>query len=82
MKYDDEKNTINEEILELPVDIVEKLVCKQLLNPINTENSFFIQQYFKANWFKNESLTLIYTFLLNYYKKYNNILRKRLFIKY
>ena len=72
MKYDNEKNTINEEILELPVDIVEKLVCKQLLNPINTENSFFIQQYFKANWFKNESLTLIYTFLLNYYKKYNN----------
>ena len=64
MKYDNEKNTINEEILELPVDIVEKLVCKQLLNPINTENSFFIQQYFKANWFKNESLTLIYTFLL------------------
>ena len=42
MKYDNEKNTINEEILELPVDIVEKLVCKQLLNPINTETVLLI----------------------------------------
>lgn len=81
MNYKNEETNSNEEMLELPADLVEKIVCKQLLNPNNADNSFFIQQYFKANWFKNESLVLIYSLLLNYYKKYNNYPTKEIIYK-
>ena len=62
---------INTEILELPENLVEELVCKQLLNPSEMENSMFIQQNFKAQWFKNENLTTIFTICRNYWLKYN-----------
>ena len=62
---------IDTEILELPENLVEELVCKQLLNPSEMENSMFIQQNFKAQWFKNENLTTIFTICRNYWLKYN-----------
>lgn len=64
-------NLIDEELLELPETLVEQFICKQLLNPVNIENSIFVQQNFKCQWFKGDSLKLIYSFLLNYWKKYN-----------
>lgn len=62
---------IDTEILELPENLVEELVCKQLLNPSEMENAMFIQQNFKAQWFKNENLTTIFTICRNYWLKYN-----------
>lgn len=71
------QNTYNEdtfdiESLELPELLVENLICKQLLNPINVENSLFVQQHFKSQWFKNESLPILFSFLMNYWKKYES----------
>lgn len=63
---------IDTEILELPENLVEQLVCKQLLNPLEVENSMFIQQNFKAQWFKNEDLIPIFQICRNYWMKYNN----------
>jgi hypothetical protein len=68
------QNNYNEEldfdVLELPESLVENLVCKQLLNPLYIENSLFVQEHFKSQWFKNESLVTLFSFLRNYWKKY------------
>lgn len=74
---DKKQTTYNEETfdiesLELPELLVEDLICKQLLNPINVENSLFVQQHFSINWFKNESLITLFSFLKNYWKKYES----------
>lgn len=71
------QNTYNEdtfdfELLELPEPLVENLICKQLLDPIRTENSLFVQQHFKSQWFKNENLITLFSFLMNYWKKYES----------
>lgn len=83
MKYESKNNISesSEEILELPINFVEKLICKQLLNPVEIENALFVQQYFKANWFKNEHLKLLYLFLINYWKKYGNCPKKEIVYK-
>lgn len=65
-----EKSNDNE-ILELPEEFVEELVCKQLLSPLYPENALFVQQNFKSNWFKNDKIALLYKVLDNYWKKYN-----------
>jgi hypothetical protein len=65
-------NLIDDELLELPEPVVENLICKQLLNPVNVENSLFVQQHFKSEWFKNDSLTTLFSFLMNYWKKYES----------
>jgi len=62
---------VDTEILELPEALVEQLVCKQVLNPVEVENSMFIQQNFKAQWFKNEELTTLFQICRNYWLKYN-----------
>ena len=66
------KEFIDEEMLELSETTVEQLIVKQLLNPLDSVNSLFIRQHFKSNWFKNENLTTIYSFLNNYWAKYSS----------
>lgn len=68
--------TNNDEILELPDELVEKLVCKQLISPLYSENSIFIHQNFNANWFKDEHIKKLFKALQLYYTKYNKIPNK------
>ena len=65
------KEFIDEEMLELPESTVEQLIVKQLLDPLDSVNSLFIRQHFKSNWFTNENLKTIYSFLNNYWAKYS-----------
>ena len=62
-------NDLNEELLELPEEFVEQLVCKQLLSPENSENTLFIHQNFKSDWFKSQPLKQLYKILYSYYEK-------------
>lgn len=72
---------IDEELLELPQQLVEDLICKQLLNPQHIENSIFVRQHFLSDWFQDKNLIALYTLLLNYWKKYNAAPAKQLIQK-
>lgn len=60
------------ESLELPLDLVEKLICKQLLTPINSEITNLVLNFFHPKYYMNQDLKIIWTLLNNYWKKYNN----------
>lgn len=64
---------IDTEQLELSESTVEQLIVKQLLSPVDGINSIFVSQYFKPSWLKNDRLQIIFSFLLNYWKKYESI---------
>lgn len=68
------ENTDN--LLELNEKDAEKIVCKQLLNPLSLDNSLFVHEFFKAEWFKNDTLKTIYKFLRAYFSKYQSIPKK------
>lgn len=72
---------IDTEILELPENLVEQLVCKQMLNPLEIENSMFVQQNFKSQWFKNEDLIVLFQISKNYWLKYNSCPTKEIMHK-
>ncbi len=68
-----EKNENNDSILELNENDIEKVICKQLLNPISLDNTLFVYEHFKKGWFKNKTIEIIFNFLHAYYKKYEKI---------
>jgi archaellum biogenesis ATPase FlaH len=66
------------EILELPEETVEKIICKQLLKPECIDNSVFVRQHFLSSWFKDTHLGMLYSFLLKYWQKYESAPTKEL----
>lgn len=46
IKREKKENTDN--LLELNENDIEKIICKQLLNPISLDNSIFVHEFFKA----------------------------------
>lgn len=43
-----EKKENIDDLLELNENDIEKIICKQLLNPISLDNSIFVHEFFKA----------------------------------
>jgi hypothetical protein len=79
-----EENTslINSDnILELPSNIVEYLLVKQMVNPVNTENMLFVKDHFNASWFQNEQLIPLFQIARNYISKYDTFPTKELIYK-
>lgn len=80
-KYKQVDDELNEELLELPDDFLERLICKQLVEPNNSENTLFVHQHFRSGWFKDDGLKLLYKILYNFYEKQSSLPTKELLYK-
>lgn len=43
-------------LFDIPEELVEKIICKQVLSPVDEKNRIFVQEFFKSRYFKNEYL--------------------------
>lgn len=62
--------------LTMPNEIVDRLICKQLIQPLDLRNSVFVQQFFAKRYFKNEDLSDIYQIALNFKNRYDKLISK------
>lgn len=60
------------EIMELSEETIERIVCKQLLNPCSLDNTAFVRQHFHPGWFQNGNIKELFSFLLKYWKRYES----------
>lgn len=70
-----------EQLLELPNDFSEKIIIKQLLNPENTDSTYFIFNNFKDSWFEKLEHAELFKVLKAYYAKYQGFPSKNVIDK-
>ena len=70
------QNIQTDELLSITQEAAERLVFKQLINPIHGENANFVAEFFKPQYFTSDDMKMLYKFLLAYYKKYERVATK------
>lgn len=67
--------------LELPNNVIQKIICKQLLNDNQGQTNNLILTHFRSKFYLNEDLKIIYGIINNFWTKYNKAPSKELLYK-
>lgn len=68
-------------LFDIPQELIEKIVCKQVLSPDDEKNRLFVQEFFKPRYFKNEYLKDLFDLFTKFYIKFNKVMPKELISK-
>lgn len=68
-------------LFDIPQELIQKIVCKQMLSPIDEKNRMFVQEFFKPRYFKNEYLKDLYELFVKFHEKFNKTMSKDLLFK-
>jgi hypothetical protein len=68
-------------LFDIPEELIEKIICKQVLSPNDEKNRMFVQEFFKPRYFKNEYLKELYDLFVKFHAKFNKVMPKELVFK-